>query len=155
MLDPNISSPASLPVEGDIDTALSAFSRHGLSDLSNSSLMNRVDSKFLLPTSSLIDVINACQDDYSLLEINGLTKFIYENLYFDSPSLNLYHHHHNRKLNRFKVRHRHYADVGTSYLEVKFKNNKGRTIKNRCLSVRDPIAALENNHDFLDGLNYY
>lgn len=126
-----------------------SFAHHGLSDLGNSSLMNRVDSKFLLPLDSLIDVLNACKPFYSLLKIDGVSFFQYDNIYFDTNKLHFYNHHHNRKLNRHKVRHRHYADVGNSYLEVKFKNNKGRTIKNRCLVDSDPKVALAENYSFL------
>jgi len=39
--------------------------------------------------------------------------------------------HHNGKLNRYKIRRRSYVLSGISFLEVKFKNNKGRTIKKR------------------------
>jgi hypothetical protein len=43
----------------------------------------------------------------------------------------LYNKHHNGELNRFKIRHRTYVDSNLGFLEVKFKNNKGRTIKER------------------------
>jgi hypothetical protein len=131
-----------------VDT-MSGFSTHDLSGLSNSALMNRVDSKFLLPVGMLTNVLNACKSNYSLLMINKISIFQYDNIYFDTIDLDFYNKHHNRKLNRHKVRHRHYADVGTSYLEVKFKNNKGRTIKNRCLVDKDPESALTENYRFL------
>ncbi|MDG2018687.1 MAG: polyphosphate polymerase domain-containing protein [Porticoccaceae bacterium] len=136
-------------IDNQLDQTIKSFSTHDLSGLANSSLMNRVDSKFLLPVSSLIQVLNACNSSYSLLMINGISIFQYDNIYFDNTELHFYNNHHNRKLNRHKVRHRHYADVGTSYLEVKFKNNKGRTIKNRCLADKDANRALSDNYAFL------
>jgi hypothetical protein len=39
--------------------------------------------------------------------------------------------HHNGKLNRFKIRHREYVESNLEFLEVKFKNNKGKTLKKR------------------------
>ena len=131
------------------EQTIKRFSTHDLSGLVNSSLMDRVDSKFLLPTSALLQVLNSCNAFYSLLKIEKATIFQYDNIYFDTNLLDFYNNHHNRKLNRHKVRHRHYADVGTSYLEVKFKNNKGRTIKNRCIADRDPSIALTANYPFL------
>ena len=136
-------------VDGQLNQAMKGFTTHDLSGLSNSGLMNRVDSKFLLPIAMLTDVLDACKSHYSLLMIDKVTIFQYDNIYFDTIELDFYNKHHNRKLNRHKVRHRHYADVGTSYLEVKFKNNKGRTIKNRCLVDKDPTSALADNYMFL------
>lgn len=132
-----------------VDKAIKRFSTHDLSAISNTGLMNRVDSKFLLPVNTLAQVLDFCNSHYSVLMINKVTLFQYNNIYFDTAELDFYHQHHNRKLNRHKVRHRHYVDVGTSFLEVKFKNNKGRTIKNRCLADIDPISALSENHNFL------
>jgi hypothetical protein len=140
---------SSSDMDSQIGTTLKGYSSHDLTGIANSSLMNRIDSKFLLPVDSLIQVLNACKSYYSLLKIDGVSVFQYDNIYFDTTQLNFYNHHHNRKLNRYKVRHRHYADVGTSYLEVKFKNNKGRTIKNRRIAERDGDIALSSNHDFL------
>jgi hypothetical protein len=43
----------------------------------------------------------------------------------------MYLKHHNGALNRYKIRERNYLNNGVSYLEIKFKNNNGRTIKER------------------------
>ena len=136
-------------VDARIDQTIKGFSTHDLSAISNSGLMNRVDSKFLLPINSIYQVLNSCSLYYSVLMIDKVTIFQYNNIYFDTPDLGFYRQHHNRKLNRHKVRHRHYADVGTSFLEVKFKTNKERTIKNRCPADIDPVTALAENHCFL------
>lgn len=39
--------------------------------------------------------------------------------------------HHNGKLKRYKVRHREYIDSQMGYLEVKYRSNNGRVIKQR------------------------
>lgn len=135
----------------EFEQTIKRFSNHDLSGLNNSSLMNRVDSKFLLPIDALLQVLNSCNAYYSLLKIDKVSVFQYNNIYFDSSNLNFYNNHHNGKLNRHKVRHRHYADVGTSFLEVKYKNNKGRTIKNRTIADQDPIIALTKCNSFLSG----
>lgn len=132
-----------------IEQALKSFTTHDLSGLSNSQLMNRIDSKFLLPIQSLTKILRACSSYYSILTIDNINLFQYDNVYFDTVDLDFYNNHHNRKLNRHKVRHRHYVDTKTSYLEVKFKNNKGRTVKSRCQSDQDPIISLTDNRSFL------
>ena len=130
--------------------AISKYTKHDLSDLKNSELMDRVDSKFLLPVDTLSHILASCNNFYSVLTIDDVNLFQYNNIYFDTANLDFYRSHHNRKLNRYKVRHRNYADVGSSFLEVKFKNNKGRTIKTRCASDDKPSAALISNARFLD-----
>jgi hypothetical protein len=149
MLQVSDKRTSALDIDAQIVTTLDSFSSHDLTGIANSSLMNRVDSKFLLPMDSLLKVLWACSSHYSVLKIDGVSVFQYDNMYFDTTELNFYKQHHNRKLNRYKVRHRHYADVGTSYLEVKFKNNKGRTIKNRRIAERDEKTTVSTNVDFL------
>lgn len=107
------------------------FNKVALSDLDNVKLMNRTDQKFCMHISQLPSVLEAIRTDYSLLEIEGETIFKYENLYFDTPDNQMYLNHHNGKLNRFKIRVRKYNHSSENFLEVKFKNNKGRTIKER------------------------
>jgi len=114
-----------------LEKALSLFQSHGLNDLDAANLMNRVDSKFVLPISFLPDLLAQLNAHYSVLEINNKRISTYYNQYFDTPELAFYQDHHNGKLNRYKVRRRHYVDTDTEFLEVKLKNNKKRTIKSR------------------------
>tara|TARA_R110001592_G_scaffold188128_2_gene433123 strand:+ start:3547 stop:4452 length:906 start_codon:yes stop_codon:yes gene_type:complete len=114
-----------------LEKVLTLFNSHALSDLNNANLMNRVDSKFILPMSFLPDLLLQLKQHYSVLEINSSRISSYHNQYFDTPDMALYHDHHNGKLNRYKVRRRRYVDTNTEFLEVKLKNNKKRTIKTR------------------------
>ena len=118
-------------VKNPIDKALIQFTSHGLDDLNAAKLMNRVDSKFILPISFLPEVLSQLTSHYSVLEINNNRISRYQNKYFDTPDMTLYNNHHNGRLNRYKVRRRRYVDTDTEFLEVKLKNNKKRTIKNR------------------------
>lgn len=115
----------------DCAAEIRAFESHGLSDLNNAELMDRVDTKFVLPRALLPDLLDSMQADYSMLEIEGKRCFRYLNGYYDTDDYSFYAAHHNGKLNRYKVRCRTYVDSGTSYLEVKFKNNRMRTNKRR------------------------
>jgi hypothetical protein len=64
-------------------------------------------------------------------------------MYYDTDSLYFYHQHHNQRVNRYKVRCRKYIDSQKSYFEIKFKDNRNKTIKNRCrLQSRDFIREI-------------
>ena len=114
-----------------VKNLLTPFEGYGLNDLNNANLMNRVDSKFMLPLSFLPELLTHIQGQYRVLDIQGKRLFSYYNQYFDTPELDLYKAHHNGKLNRYKVRQRRYVDTATEYLEVKLKNNQSRTVKTR------------------------
>ena len=122
---------------------------HGLHDLDKAQLMNRVDVKFLLPRAMLPWVIDQLVSDYSALEVNNKRVSNYANDYYDTVDMQFYQHHHNGKLNRYKVRQRHYVDTDTRFLEVKFKNNQKRTVKTRMLC--DELAKYDPAcHDFIE-----
>ena len=132
---------------------MARYTSHGLADLNNAQLMNRVDTKFMVPTKILPSLLNALSDDFSMLEINGRRIFQYESTYFDTPNLLFYHQHHSGRLNRFKIRFRDYVDTDARFLEVKFKCNKKRTAKNRVLVPNDEVFILDHYRDFLASLN--
>lgn len=110
---------------------LSKFESIGLKDLDGLKLLNRRDIKFTFGANLLKGVLLEMLKDYYCLEIEGLRCNSYKTLYFDTVDLSLYKKHHNGNLNRQKVRFREYSDSKLCYLEVKQKNNKGRTIKER------------------------
>lgn len=102
-----------------------------LDEMDRVQLMQRRDVKYVLPTNSVPDLLEQLTSGYSVLEIGGQRIHQYQTLYYDTPEYSMYHEHHNRRLNRYKVRMRRYLTSDISFLEVKFKNNKGETIKKR------------------------
>ena len=128
-----------------IDKQLTHFPCHGLQDNTNTVLMDRVDTKFILPESSLFWVLHELEKHCTVLDFDGRKISRYENIYFDTHDLDFYHAHHNGKSNRFKVRCRTYKDIDTSFSEVKLKNNKKRTIKER-VRVSAPNETLISDH---------
>ena len=108
-----------------------AFKKHSLNDLKRASLMDRVDTKFIVKKEHLPRILNLLQSTHSVLSVGGQEVSEYRNHYFDTPDMRLYKAHHNGKLNRYKVRQRHYVGSQLRFLEVKFKNNKKRTKKTR------------------------
>jgi hypothetical protein len=94
-------------------------------------LMNRKEIKYTVHRALLPLILRKIAGDYDILEIAGKNIMPYKSVYFDTKDYRLYTTHQNGKLNRYKVRNRTYELTGTEYLEIKFKNNKRRTIKNR------------------------
>lgn len=103
-----------------------------LDEMDSIRLMNRVDNKYLTDRSTLGRVLAlAAASGYQVFEMEGQRVHEYRSMYFDTPSLGMYLDHHNRRLVRQKLRTRCYASTGRTFLELKSKNNHGRTKKKR------------------------
>ena len=114
-----------------IKNCLIPFKKVSLADLDRVKLMNRIDLKYCLHINQLPAILDEIKTDYFILEMNGETVFDYDNTYFDTTDDQMYLSHQNGKRNRYKIRVRNYIDSNLNFLEIKFKNNKGRTIKDR------------------------
>lgn len=129
-------SPADLPVTAterlNISNSVAGFVRHDLIQQNQVALMNRVDDKYLISVDDAAELLMHLQNDYSILSNHDQYLFTYETQYLDDDNLSYYQQHHNGQLSRKKVRLRHYVNTKNYYLEVKTKNNKRRTIKQRC-----------------------
>ena len=93
--------------------------------------MNRIDTKFAVPLSMLPAILDAAQKDYYAQEIDGKRIATYDTMYYDTESLDMYVRHHDKQLVRQKIRVRQYVESQLTFLEIKRKNNKGRTKKKR------------------------
>lgn len=124
---------------------LEEFESHSLEQQNRAALMNRMDSKYLLPLSLFNPMMEEISQDYSILTSHKKKIFNYQTTYFDNKEKQFYLDHHNGKLNRFKVRFRRYVESDIGFMEVKFKNNKKRTIKQRIST-----NALMSNHKKVD-----
>ncbi len=85
------------------------------------SLMNRIESKYLIHEQELWDLLKELQQDFHILEIGGKKIFSYDNIYMDTKDLDFYHAHNNWNPERIKMRTRHYIESGVSYFEFKQK----------------------------------
>lgn len=132
-----------------INRELSSFESHSLSDLSRAVLMDRVDTKFLVPAEMVCGLLDELRDYCSVLSVGGQRISRYQTHYYDTPDLRFYRSHHNGQLNRYKVRCRTYVEQRNSFLEMKRKNNKGRTLKRRVAIAEPGLAALAANRQFL------
>jgi len=114
-----------------IEELLKSLEPISLEAMDKVKLMDRVDSKFILSFNDLLPVLESISRHYSILTINNKKVFSYRTDYFDTPDLEMFSDHHNGKLNRYKIRQREYIESDIRFLEVKFKSNKGRVIKDR------------------------
>jgi hypothetical protein len=117
-----------------------------LAEMDSVILMDRTDMKFVLSFDLLPGILVKLSENYKVLSIQDKKVFSYRTEYFDTPDLTMYFDHHNGKLNRYKVRHREYIESSLSFLEVKFKTNKGRVIKQR---IENNIADQHLFSDFI------
>jgi len=120
--------------------------------------MNRTDTKFIFPVNRLPELIEKLNGRYKVLEINKLKTQLYSTTYFDTPDFLFYNQHFNGKLERHKVRLRTYESTGQSFLEVKTKTNKNRTIKYRLNNYKytgtfdDISAGFIKQHSAIDSM---
>jgi VTC domain len=128
---------------------LAGFSPISLKDMDDVSLLNRIDSKFLVDKPLLFSIMYEAFNDYDVLEIEGQRYTTYDTLYFDDADAKLYLMHHNGNGSRYKVRHRTYLESGLGFLEVKFKTSTGRTIKKRIKGAKDSTLTSEVQANFL------
>jgi hypothetical protein len=102
-----------------------------LKQMDSVKLMDRTDTKFVFHHHLLIPLLEKLKADYFILDVNGARISRYETLYYDTDDFALFQKHQCKGLNRYKVRSRKYIESNISFFEVKFKNNKGRTKKER------------------------
>ena len=114
-----------------LEDIIAKFEPISLAEMGSVKLMNRVDTKYAVSTALLPDILKAAKSDYFAQEIDGKRIATYDTMYYDTETLDMYIRHHDRQLVRQKIRVRQYVDSNLTYLEIKRKNNKGRTSKKR------------------------
>ncbi len=114
-----------------ISKIINEFSPISLKNMDRVKLMNRTDTKFVFSYNKLPSLLNSIMPFYHILDVNNSRVQSYKSLYYDTEERDFYIKHHNRRVNRNKIRFREYVGSDLTFLEIKFKNNKGRTIKKR------------------------
>ncbi len=99
--------------------------------MSGVKLLNRTDTKFVTTLPMLKRLLGMAQDQYYAQEIDGERIAPYYTVYFDTDDCDMYCMHESGHTNRQKLRIRSYVQSGQNFLEVKTKNNRGRTKKKR------------------------
>jgi len=115
-----------------------------LGDMDCIRLMNRTDTKYLTDMKTLPAILEKLENiGYYVFEIFGDRIHEYRSMYYDTPDLQMYLDHHNRRLVRQKLRTRCYVSSGRTFVELKLKNNHGRTKKKR-LEIPHEEYAVES-----------
>jgi hypothetical protein len=102
----------------------------GLDAIESVALMDRFDSKFVVPTDWITSVVTDLHE-HCVLTIEGHTSTKYNNLYFDTANAQCLEDHTRGRNSRFKIRVRHYDNTGVAFLEVKRRDVYGKTTKER------------------------
>lgn len=129
---------------------LNEYRSVSLAQMGKVKLMNRVDTKFVTTVDRLEHLLRLAIDRYSIQEIEGRQMMPYTTLYFDTVGCDMFAQHQRGKKARQKIRIRRYENSGVAFLEVKRKNNKGRTDKKRMqVGERHPDLDREQYRTFL------
>lgn len=121
---------------------LNDYKSVSLEEMGKVKLMNRVDTKFVTTLDRLEQLLRLAIDRYFIQQIEGKQMMPYTTLYYDTDCCDMYSQHQRGKKNRQKIRVRRYESSGISFLEVKRKNNKGRTDKKR-MQVPERVPDLD------------
>ncbi|MDR0686473.1 MAG: polyphosphate polymerase domain-containing protein [Dysgonamonadaceae bacterium] len=122
-----------------------------LDEMSHIRLMDRIDTKYVANAALLPVILSKMQSRFMVQVIDSKRIANYSTQYFDTNALDFFTMHQNGKLNRQKIRIRSYVDSNLSFLEIKNKNNKGRTSKKR---IPSPVSHVKAVKDFAEGLKF-
>jgi hypothetical protein len=126
------------------------FSPISLDEMDDVKLMSRTDTKFAFRAAKLSLLMQKMMPFYRVLAIDGKLIHDYKSLYFDTDDRKFYLDHHNGRVNRNKIRFREYVGSALTFLEIKRKNNKGKTIKKRIKVDNITDALTEKQQKFID-----
>ena len=133
-----------------VDNAiLESFGTISLEEMEKVRLMNRIDTKFVTTLDTLQELLRRASSDYLIQQIGGRTNMPYYTRYYDTTDVHMFYQHQRGKKNRQKIRVRQYEESDTPpFVEIKTKNNKGRTRKKRVAMDNGPEIISYN--DFLN-----
>ena len=135
-------------MKGNLSEILQDFSPITLDEMSGIKLMNRIDTKFVTTRDRLLLLLDKARDEYRAQDLRGNRLSRYETTYFDTHDFAMYRIHQAGHAGRQKIRFRTYVSSNLQFMEVKTKNNHGRTKKKR-IPVSDMNLADEQKRLFL------
>ena len=111
-------------------------------------LMSRTDTKFAFKANKMPLLLQKLLPFYRVLAIDGELIHDYKSLYYDTDNREFYLDHHNGRVNRNKIRFREYVGSKLTFLEIKRKNNKGKTIKKRMRvdAISNELSEKQQNY---------
>ena len=130
---------------------LNSYDPITLAEMTSVKLLNRTDTKFVTTATQLRSLLLMAQQQYRVQTVDGKRMANYYTVYYDTPRHDLYMAHHNGCAGRQKLRIRSYVDSRLNFLEVKTKNNHGRTHKERI--AFDGFDAMRPDHNLVFDAN--
>jgi hypothetical protein len=136
----------------ELKNIVDSFKPVSLEEMDSVKLMDRYDTKYLLPVRRVPELLKMMAVDYRVLEVNSTRISGYNTTYLDTADYSFYTHHITGREGRMKIRFRKYLSTGTTFLEIKKKNKKQKTVKWRienelCDNAFDQAACeFINNH---------
>lgn len=119
-----------------------------LDEMSGVKLMNRIDTKFLTSREKLEMLLLNASENFMIQDAGNIRNSAYYTCYFDTRDVKMYYNHQRGKKSRRKVRIRQYLNTEVlPFLEIKDKNNKGRTKKKR-VSMQEG-SGINDYEDFI------
>lgn len=122
---------------------LNTYETISLGEMKAVRLMNRIDTKYVTTMPMLIKLLEIAQPEYMVQSIDGALNMPYYTLYFETDDAHMYMEHLRGRKRRQKIRIRKYVHSDTAFLEIKNKNNKGRTSKKRIDYIEGNTAEQE------------
>ncbi len=135
-----------------MEKILQSYTPVSLEQMKAVRLMNRIDTKYVTTRTRLMRLLELARDRYWVQEIDGRRNMPYYTLYYDTERCDMYMEHQRGRKSRQKIRIRAYEHSGVSFLEVKNKNNKGRTAKKR---VECAVGEKDGHTDFIASHLHY
>lgn len=143
-------------VPSEVDRALMRLGMVELPELLEAAeLLTRSDRKYVVDESLVPELVARLDPSIRALEIDGARTFRYESMYFDTPDLVCFHEAARGRPNRFKVRTRAYLDSDSCSLEVKARDHRGNTVKERIEHAIEQRAELtDSGREFVSGYEH-
>lgn len=128
-----------------------------LEEMSSIRLMNRTDTKFVTNIATLEHLLGMAEGQYYAQEICGHRISPYKTTYWDAPdSHEMFRSHQCGHSPRTKVRVRTYVDTQQTFLEIKHKDNHGKTRKKRVpVPSLDAVIKDGAGEEFLEEVSGY
>lgn len=120
-----------------------------LEDVIEGAQMVRIDRKYAFHVSHIPDVLKTMAPWYSVMVAAGERISLYNSAYLDTPDFLFFKRHQRGYLHRDKIRFRSYPNTETTFLEIKHKSNKGRTLKERILIENQSLELDDTARRFL------
>ena len=134
---------------------LDDFDTISLDEMGKVKLMNRIDTKYVVSVAQLMSILSSMKDNYRIQVVESQEIASYRTVYFDTENAIMYLMHQNGRKTREKIRVRTYVDSALTFLEVKNKNNHGRTKKTRITVQSTETLAQDGADDFLSTNAWY